>query len=64
MRIVVDRATCDGNGCCAQAAPDLFVLDDHDSLHVLSETVSEERRAAAEAAVRSCPKNALSLAQG
>jgi ferredoxin len=61
MKIVVNWALCDGNGNCARAAPLLFALDENDSLRVLKEAPGEEHRAAAEAAVRSCPKNALSL---
>jgi ferredoxin len=63
MKIVVNWALCDGNGNCAKQAPELFALDANDSLHVLKETFGDEHRAKAEAAVRSCPKNALSLAE-
>jgi ferredoxin len=61
MKVVVNRSLCDGNGNCAAAAPELFELDDEDQLHILKESFGEELRAKAEAAVRSCPKNALSL---
>jgi len=61
MKIVVNRALCDGNGNCAKAAPEIFALDENDTLHVQKESVGEELRAEAEAAVRSCPKNALRL---
>ena len=63
MKIVVNWALCDGNGNCAKEAPELFALDANDSLQVLKETFGDEHRAKAEAAVRSCPKNALSLAE-
>lgn len=63
MNIIVNRALCDGNGNCAKAAPELFALDESDTLHVLKESVGEELRAKAEAAVRSCPKNALRLVE-
>ena len=61
MKVVVNRSLCDGNGNCAAAAPEIFALDDDDQLEVLRESFGEELRAKAEAAVRSCPKNALSL---
>ena len=61
MRVVVNRALCEGNGNCEAAAPELFRLDDDDELHILKETFGEDLRAKAEAAVRSCPKNALSI---
>ena len=61
MRIVVNRALCEGNGKCEEAAPELFELDDEDELHVLNETPPEELRAKLERAVMLCPKNALSI---
>jgi ferredoxin len=61
MKIIVNRALCDGNGNCAKEAPELFALDQDDALHVLRENFGDELRAKAEAAVRVCPKHALSL---
>jgi ferredoxin len=61
MKIIVNRSLCDGNGNCAKEAPELFALDQDDVLHVLRENFGEELRAKAEAAVRVCPKHALSL---
>ena len=61
MKVVVNRALCDGNGNCAKAAPEIFAMDEDDALKVLKETFGPELRAKAEAAVKSCPKNALSL---
>jgi len=61
MKIVVNWALCEGNGNCEAAAPELFRLDDDDQLHLLDESPSEALRAKAEAAVRACPKNALSI---
>ena len=46
---------------CVRAAPTSFSLDEKDQLHVLAETVTPERRAQVEQAVRECPKQALSL---
>lgn len=61
MRIVVNWSLCEGNGNCEANAPELFRLDDNDELEVLNEQPPEELREKAEAAVRSCPKNALSI---
>jgi ferredoxin len=61
MKIIVNWAFCDGNGYCAKEAPKLFALEANGTLRVLQMTVSDELRAQAEAAVRSCPKAALSL---
>ena len=62
-RIVVDRTLCDGNGNCAAAAPELFRLEQDDTLKVLRDMVDESQRAKAEAAVRVCPKAALKLVE-
>ena len=61
MKVVVNWSLCDGNGNCAAAAPEIFELDEDDEMHLLQETIGEDLRARAELAVRSCPKNALSL---
>lgn len=61
MKVVVNWSLCDGNGNCEAIAPELFRLDDDDQLQVLQENFSEELREKAQAAVVSCPKNALSL---
>jgi ferredoxin len=61
MRIVVTWPLCDGNGLCAREAPNLLRVDDQDQLHVLQETFGEEDRQRAQAAVRVCPKAALSI---
>jgi ferredoxin len=63
MKVIVNRSLCDGNGNCAREAPELFAIRDDDTLQVLTETVGEACRAKAEAAVQSCPKNALRLAE-
>jgi ferredoxin len=63
MKIIVNRALCDGNGNCAREAPELFVMRSDDTLQVLRETFDEAYRAKAEAAVQSCPKNALKLVE-
>lgn len=62
MRIVVDRDLCESNAMCVRAAPDLFVIDDKDKLQVLVEEPSGEQLERAQAAVRRCPRRALSLA--
>ncbi len=63
MRIIVDETRCEGYGFCAEAAPHLLELDDEGELTVLSEEVSPDEAANAEAAVRVCPVAALRLQQ-
>lgn len=61
MKVSVNWSLCDGNGNCVATAPEIFELNDDDELQVLLESFGEELRDKAQSAVRSCPKNALSL---
>ncbi|HEX4250653.1 MAG TPA: ferredoxin [Pseudonocardia sp.] len=61
MRIVVDRNKCTGLGMCEAEAPDLFEVQDDGSLLVLLECPGSAARDVAEAAVLSCPTEALTL---
>lgn len=63
MRVVVNWALCDGNGNCAREAPEVFELDDDDNLRLLKEEVEPAEEARVVAAVRVCPKSALSIAK-
>ena len=62
-RIVVDRDLCESNAVCVRTAPELFVIDDSDKLHLLVEPPAPDQMDKALAAVRRCPKRALSLAE-
>ena len=62
MKIVVDFDACAAHGDCVAAAPDLFDLgDDDDVVRVLIDEPGEEHRAAAQAAVDSCPMVAIRI---
>jgi ferredoxin len=61
MRVVVDRDLCESNGVCEGLAPEVFQIDDDDTLLILQEHPDESLRAKVQDAVRSCPKQALSL---
>jgi ferredoxin len=60
-RLVVDRDLCESNAVCVRTAPELFVIDDDDKLRLLVEEPSADQMEKARAAVRRCPKRALSL---
>jgi ferredoxin len=60
-RIVVDRDLCESNAVCVRTAPELFVVDDDDKLRLLVERPAPDQLDEARAAVRRCPKRALSL---
>lgn len=61
MKVVVNRSLCSGNGNCTAAAPELFLLDGENRLIILQDMIDESLRAKAVAAIRSCPKRALTL---
>ncbi len=61
MRVVVDWDLCESNALCMAAAPEVFELQDDDTLLILQETPDESLRAKVEEAVRTCPKRAISL---
>jgi ferredoxin len=61
MRVVVDFDLCESNALCMAAAPEVFEVRDDDFLYVLDENPPEALREKVMAAVRSCPKNAISV---
>ena len=61
MRVVVDFDLCESNALCMAAAPEVFEVREDDFLYVLDENPPEELRDKVMAAVRSCPKNAISI---
>jgi ferredoxin len=61
MRIVVDFDLCESNALCMAAAPEVFEVRDDDFLYVLQEEPPEELRDKVQAAVRACPKAAISV---
>jgi ferredoxin len=61
MKIVVDYDLCEANAICQRVAPELFRVDDKDVLQVLQPEPPEALRDKLEAAVRRCPRRALTL---
>jgi ferredoxin len=61
MRIVVDFDLCESNALCMAAAPEVFEVRDDNFLYVLQEEPPEELREKVEAAVRACPKSAITV---
>ena len=61
MRVVVNFDLCESNALCVDAAPEVFEVRDDDFLYVLDENPSEDLRAKVEAAVRVCPKQAITI---
>ena len=61
MRVVVDFDQCESTALCMGILPEVFEVRDDDFLYVLDENPPEEMRAKLMEAVRSCPKNAISI---
>ena len=61
MRVVIDFDLCESNALCMGLAPKVFEVRDDDLLYVLNDNPPEEWREKVEAAVRTCPKNAISI---
>jgi len=61
MRVVVDSDLCEANEVCVSFCPEVFRLGEDDRATVLLDPIPENLRPAVETAVRSCPRQALSL---
>jgi ferredoxin len=62
VRIILDTHSCQAYANCLLTAPDVFDLDEESGIAIiLQENPPEDRRAAVEEAVRSCPVQALTL---
>ena len=61
MKIVVDYDLCEANALCMEAAPEVFRVEEDDTLTVLMEEPGDELRAKVEEAARLCPRQAISI---
>jgi ferredoxin len=61
MRVIIDYDLCESNALCMAAAPEVFEVRDDDLLYVLQEHPPEALREKVLAAVRACPKAAISI---
>jgi ferredoxin len=61
VRVVVDWDLCESNGLCVLAAPEVFELQNDDTLLILQETPHESLPGKVGDAIRNCPKRAVSL---
>jgi ferredoxin len=62
MKVVVDYDKCKSNAVCMGVAPEVFEVRDDGFLYLLTEEPPEELRPKLEEAVRTCPTQAISLA--
>ena len=59
MKIVVDYDLCEANELCMEAAPEVFRVEEDDTLTILLEEPGEELRSKVEEAARLCPRQAI-----
>ena len=63
MKIVIDYDLCEANALCMEAAPEVFRVEEDDTLTVLLEEPGDELRAKVEEAARLCPRQAITLSK-
>lgn len=63
IRIRVDRSLCESNEVCVGLCPEVFRIDEGGTMALITQTPTAALRAKVEEAVRSCPRQALSLVQ-
>ncbi len=60
-KIEVDWGLCESNGVCMGIIPEVFQLEDDDTLTVLQDEVTPENEELVLDAVRQCPRQAISI---
>ena len=61
MKVVVDYDLCEANALCMEACPQVFRVEDDDTLTILMEEVPEELRPQLQEAERLCPRQAIRI---
>jgi ferredoxin len=62
-KIEIDWGLCESNGVCMGIIPEVFRLEDDDTLTVLQEDVTPENEEQVREAVRQCPRQAISIVE-
>ena len=62
-KIEVDWGLCESNGVCMGIIPEVFQLEDDDTLNVLQDEVTPENEEQVLDAVRQCPRQAISITE-
>jgi len=63
MKVSVDRNLCESHGVCEATVPDVFELGDDDVMRIKQEEPPAAEHEAVRLAVRSCPRQALSITE-
>jgi len=61
MKVVVDYDLCEANALCMDCCPEVFRVEEDDTLTILMDVVPDELRPKLEDAVRLCPRQAISI---
>jgi len=61
MKVVVDYDLCEANARCMDACPEVFRVEEDDTLTLLMETIPEPLQDPCRTAVRLCPRQAIRL---
>jgi len=59
MKVVVDYDLCEANAVCQKQAPEVFRVEEDDTLTVIISDVPGDLQAKVEEAVRLCPRQAI-----
>ncbi len=61
MKVVVDYDLCEANAVCMDTCPEVFRVEEDDTLTILLEEPPKSLRSKVEESVRLCPRQAISL---
>lgn len=61
MKVVIDYDLCEANAVCMKQAPEVFRVEDDDTLTILIENIPPELEDKVNEAVRLCPRQAIKL---
>lgn len=59
MKVVVDYDLCEANALCMRSAPEIFRVEEDDTLTVLIDVVPDKLKEKAREAARLCPRQAI-----
>lgn len=63
MKVEVDYDLCEANAVCMDVCPEVFRVEEDDTLTILLDDIPEKLRSKVEDAVRLCPRQAISLVE-
>jgi ferredoxin len=61
MKVIVNFDLCEANAVCVRSCPEVFRLQEDDTLNVLVDEIPDALRSGVERAVRGCPRQALAI---